>query len=266
LAAAAAAANAPAAERLTPVRNTLTRMRLSATPLPPASPHLPPFRRAPSDYSAFGAYYYWILLASQVWAICCLVLFFEATLTFMWPLKPFLKFLSVKGLVFVAWIQGLIITDLLVAGYVSSYREMSAVEVAEALQNFVVCIEMLILASMHHVAFGAHEFWHPMRGALGNLSPEEAASPRVKLTAVAVAVELLPVADMNMDAAVAARALLPGPRSAEAGAGKDGGASEPAVASASCIPSAAPRAAAPQPPTSARKSRVVPAPAPTAAE
>jgi hypothetical protein len=139
------------------------------------------------------------------------VLFFEATLTFMWPLKPFLKFVSVKGLVFVAWAQGLFIAWLLSNGYVTEYEKehMSREQVAEALQDFVICVEMLILAYMHHVAFNVSEFWHPLRGALGNLSPEEAAAPRVKLSMHAIAAHLLPVADLHRDAVKAARALTP---------------------------------------------------------
>ena len=138
-------------------------------------------RRRRADFSRFAWYYYWILLISQVWAICCLVLFFEATITFMWPLRPFLKFVCVKGLVFVTWAQGLFITWLNANGYVTGYHDMNKDQVAEALQEFIICIEMLLLAYMHHVAFNVSEFWHPLRGALGNLTPEEAAGPVVKL-------------------------------------------------------------------------------------
>ena len=196
------------------------------------------------DYSHFALYYYWILLASQVWAICCLVLFFEATLTFMWPLKPFLKFVSVKGLVFVTWAQGLFISWLNSNGYVSGYEDMSKDEVAASLQDFVVCVEMLLLAYMHHVAFNVHEFWHPLRGALGNLSPEEAATPRVKLTLRVVAAALIPVADLHRDAAKAVGALKP--RHPVSGEDKGPGVAA-ADATVLCVPSArvAPVAAAP---------------------
>jgi len=40
-----------------------------------------------------------------MWAITCLVLFFEATFEWIKPLRPFLKFVSVKGLVFFTWMQ-----------------------------------------------------------------------------------------------------------------------------------------------------------------
>jgi hypothetical protein len=77
------------------------RHRRRAAPLPPSlsSSH------SARSYSRFNPYYAWILLASQMWAITCLVLFFEATFEWIKPLRPFLKFVSVKGLVFFTWMQ-----------------------------------------------------------------------------------------------------------------------------------------------------------------
>ena len=57
------------------------------------------------SYKHFNPYYAWILLFSQVWAITCLVFLFEATLEWLKPMRPFLKFVTVKGMVFFAWMQ-----------------------------------------------------------------------------------------------------------------------------------------------------------------
>ena len=200
-----------------------------------------------------------------MWAICCLVLFFEATITFMWPLRPFLKFVSVKGLVFVTWAQGLFITWLNANGYVTGYHDMNKDQVAEALQEFIICIEMLLLAYMHHVAFNVSEFWHPLRGALGNLTPEEAAGPVVKLSPRAIAGHLLPVADLHRDTTKAASALkLRSPPAT--GEAKGPGVDTAEATSVSCVPSARRKAvkpAAAATPTASAK--VTPAPEPAAA-
>ena len=134
------------------------------------------------DYAHFNAYYSWILLFSQVWAITCLVLLFEATLEWLRPLKPFFKFVSVKGIVFLTWMQAELIQYLHEHGYVYAYKDLSAEQVAEGLQNFVICIEMLGLAYLHHVSFGVQDFWEP--GKVARTVVEDDDEPKVLAGAV----------------------------------------------------------------------------------
>jgi hypothetical protein len=60
----------------------------------------------PYSYQSFWPWWSWGILASQVWAITCLVLFYESTWRWLAPLKPLRKFVCVKGMVFVTWAQG----------------------------------------------------------------------------------------------------------------------------------------------------------------
>jgi len=51
------------------------------------------------------------------------------------------------------------------------------------LQNFVICLEMLVLGYMHHIAFGVHDFYEPGKGAL--LAAEGEGEPAVSAGAEA---------------------------------------------------------------------------------
>jgi hypothetical protein len=64
----------------------------------------------PYSYQSFWPWWSWIILVSQVWAITCLVLFYESTWRWLAPLKPLHKFVCVKGMVFVTWAQGELIS------------------------------------------------------------------------------------------------------------------------------------------------------------
>jgi hypothetical protein len=64
----------------------------------------------PYAYQSFWPWWSWIILVSQVWAITCLVLFYESTWRWLAPLKPLHKFVCVKGMVFVTWAQGELIS------------------------------------------------------------------------------------------------------------------------------------------------------------
>ena len=64
----------------------------------------------PYAYQSFWPWWSWIILFSQVWAITCLVLFYESTWRWLAPLKPLHKFVCVKGMVFVTWAQGELIS------------------------------------------------------------------------------------------------------------------------------------------------------------
>jgi len=138
---------------------------------------------ADDDYKHYNAYYAWIMLLSQMWAITCLVLLFEATIEWLRPLQPFLKFVSVKGMVFFAWMQMEFIGFLDARGYIYAYEDLSAHEVAEGLQNFCICIELLALGYMHHLSFSVRDFYEPGKGAL--LVPDDEREPRLVAAAAA---------------------------------------------------------------------------------
>ena len=74
------------------------------------------------------------------------------------PIKPFSKFLSVKAIVFFSWWQGFFIQISVSTGYITHTAFYTKDNVARALQNWLVCIEMLMFAICHKYAFSYKEF------------------------------------------------------------------------------------------------------------
>jgi|TARA_B110000091_G_scaffold164916_1_gene176215 hypothetical protein len=74
------------------------------------------------------------------------------------PIKPFSKFLSVKAIVFFSWWQGFFIQIAVSTGYITHTAFYTKDNVARALQNWLVCIEMLLFAFAHKYAFSYKEF------------------------------------------------------------------------------------------------------------
>jgi Organic solute transporter Ostalpha len=55
-----------------------------------------------------------VVYAMQLWALYCLILFYTGTKEELAPIRPFLKFVVVKSVVFLSYWQSVLI-DLLVA-------------------------------------------------------------------------------------------------------------------------------------------------------
>ena len=95
---------------------------------------------------------------SQLWALYCLAMFYSGLKEELKPIKPFSKFLSVKAIVFFSWWQGFFIQIAVSTGYITHTAFYTKDNVARALQNWLVCIEMLIFAICHKYAFSYKEF------------------------------------------------------------------------------------------------------------
>ena len=133
-------------------------------------------------------------------------------------------------------------------GYIKPYQDFDSTAVADGLLNFIVCVEMLILGIMHHIAFGVHEFWVPGRGALGSLAEGLLDAPLIKLGARDSALHVLPVGDLHAEAKHAVKGLRRRPAAGDAGtAGAEKGAVEVVAVGAGglCLPT--PAAVAPLP-------------------
>lgn len=93
--------------------------------------------------------------ASQIWAMYCLVLFYHELLPALKPLGilPVGKLLVIKGVVFLTWWQGIVLSGLVFVGYIKPTLTYTADEVADGLQNFLITIEMLLFAVAHHFVF-----------------------------------------------------------------------------------------------------------------
>jgi hypothetical protein len=101
------------------------------------------------------------------WALYCLVLFYFATAEDLHSIRPVLKFMCVKLIVFFTWWQGVGIAILVSMGLIPQVESYSADNVGKGIQEFIVCIEMLGFAIAHVFAFPPKEFHDPERHAQG---------------------------------------------------------------------------------------------------
>jgi len=116
------------------------------------------------DFSPWGPYFYICSLTnlSQCWALYCLVFFYYATHNELSAIRPVGKFLSVKSLVFFTWWQSVMIAYLLWMDMIKPYsmkqQDWSSEDVAKGLQDYLICIEMFIIAIVHSFVFPHSEY------------------------------------------------------------------------------------------------------------
>lgn len=97
-----------------------------------------------------------LLNASMAWAMYCLVKLFFATkeeLRSPKDWRPVGKFLCIKGVVFFTFWQGFVLFILRNSGVIGRIGEWDAHNVANGLQDMLVCIEMLMFAIAHKFTF-----------------------------------------------------------------------------------------------------------------
>mmetsp|Transcript_19923 Transcript_19923/g.30335 ORF Transcript_19923/g.30335 Transcript_19923/m.30335 type:complete len:747 (-) Transcript_19923:920-3160(-) len=114
---------------------------------------VPRYRDAPiTDYTKPTLWITLLLNASVSLALAGLFAFFHATQhnPRLIPHKPWPKFLAIKCVVFLTWLQGVLINGFF----------FSDAKLANAFQNFLVCVEMFTAALAHTHIFGAEE-WQP---------------------------------------------------------------------------------------------------------
>ncbi|KAK8509134.1 hypothetical protein V6N13_062188 [Hibiscus sabdariffa] len=90
---------------------------------------------------------------SQMWALYCLVQFYDVTHERLRPIRPLAKFISFKAIVFATWWQGVAIALLCAYGVLPKEGKMRT-----ALQDFLICIEMAIAAVAHIFVFSAEPY------------------------------------------------------------------------------------------------------------
>ncbi|XP_037062362.1 transmembrane protein 184C-like [Peromyscus leucopus] len=98
---------------------------------------------------------------SQVFAMYCLLLFYEVLKEELSPIQPLGKFLCVKLVVFASFVQAGLIALLVKVGVISekhTWEWQSAEAVATGLQDFMMCIEMLFVAIAHLYSFSAKPY------------------------------------------------------------------------------------------------------------
>jgi hypothetical protein len=117
------------------------------------------YKEGEVSYDTSWVYCAVITNCSQMWALYCLVLFYQGTKEDLRPINPLPKFLCVKLIIFFTWWQGIVITTATHYKWVKLSSDPGVEERAESqLQNFIICIEMLFLAVCHSYAFPSEEF------------------------------------------------------------------------------------------------------------
>jgi len=92
--------------------------------------------------------YLWVTLinnASQIWAMYCLALFYFVCKEELAPIRPVGKFMVVKAVVFFTWWQSVVLAVLVRYEWIS--RDGNVEDVVNGTQNFLICVEMLVMKS-----------------------------------------------------------------------------------------------------------------------
>ncbi|KQK21329.1 protein LAZ1 homolog 2 isoform X3 [Brachypodium distachyon] len=92
---------------------------------------------------------------SQTWALYCLVKFYNATHERLQAIRPLAKFISFKAIVFATWWQGFGIAIICHIGFLPKEDK-----VQNAIQDFLICIEMAVAAIAHAFVFGVEPYHH----------------------------------------------------------------------------------------------------------
>lgn len=100
-----------------------------------------------------------ILNISVSLALYSLVVFYHVFAKELEPHKPLAKFLCVKGIVFFCFWQGVVLDILASAGVIRSHHFWLDVEhIQEALQNVLICLEMVVFSVMQQYAYHVHPY------------------------------------------------------------------------------------------------------------
>ncbi|XP_050226331.1 uncharacterized protein LOC126676213 [Mercurialis annua] len=95
-----------------------------------------------------------ILNISVSLALYSLVMFYHAFAKELAPHNPLAKFLCIKGIVFFCFWQGLVLEMLVAVGVIKSHHFWLDVEhLEEALQNVLVCLEMVVFSVLQQYAY-----------------------------------------------------------------------------------------------------------------
>ncbi|KAK2982222.1 hypothetical protein RJ640_009154 [Escallonia rubra] len=108
-----------------------------------------------------------VLNFSQMWALYCLVQFYNVTHERLKHIKPLAKFISFKAIVFATWWQGVGIALLCALGVLPKAGKFQT-----GLQDFLICIEMAIAAVAHVYVFSATPYHFLPASEYGKVATE----------------------------------------------------------------------------------------------
>ncbi|KAK9147183.1 hypothetical protein Sjap_007086 [Stephania japonica] len=118
------------------------------------------------NFSAKQAYLYITIIytISYTMALYALALFYVACRDLLQPFNPVPKFIMIKSVVFLTYWQGVLVFLAAKSGLIKNAEEAAEV------QNFVVCVEMLLAAVAHLYAFPYKEYAGANIGASGGFT------------------------------------------------------------------------------------------------
>jgi len=87
-----------------------------------------------------------------------LLLFYSIVKEDLEPFKPWKKFLCIKAIIFFAFWQGITLTIMDSLDMLPHYDKWTEFDVADAIQNSLICFEMFIISLVHPFVFGWEEF------------------------------------------------------------------------------------------------------------
>jgi hypothetical protein len=123
------------------------------------------------QFKAHCAYPYvaFVNNCSQMWALYCLVMLYEATNKELASIRPLPKFLAIKAVVFLTFWQSLLINIAakLKIIHPAEWSTYDTDDVAAGLQNFLICLEMFAAALGHAYAFPPRDYMDPFRPPAG---------------------------------------------------------------------------------------------------
>ncbi len=124
------------------------------------------------EVSWFSPYMYisMIINLSQMWALYCLVKFYHAThdnLASPVNWKPLGKFMCIKGVVFFTYWQGIAIAVLKSYDLIGDIGQWDVNDVANGLQDYLICVEMFCFAIAHSFTFTYKEYLPSRAGSGG---------------------------------------------------------------------------------------------------
>jgi len=101
-----------------------------------------------------------VQLISSTWAIYCLITFY---LSMQEELERAVKnalgkFLVVKAVVFFCFWQSILLELILLIGYVPEYEAYTRAEFIDAVEKWLICLEMVVISVLFHLTYPVEEF------------------------------------------------------------------------------------------------------------
>jgi hypothetical protein len=119
----------------------------------------------------FDGAWAWVFIISnisQIAAMYFLIYFYFICQDDLAAFNPVPKFLVVKLVVFATFWQNILLGIIRRLGFFDDDGEFSSLDVEAQIENWIVCVEMLIIAFAHHRIFSVEEFVYARVGGEGD--------------------------------------------------------------------------------------------------